>query len=151
MESKEKPSESILGHALSPLTYGLVIKERSFRKMFLEKTIPIPYPRGKNFLVIYAVESKLTRITNYPIDGKEIWKFTILFRVCSPNIVPVIAKVLGTSNLVHTTGICEKRSQILIESYLTPDEKWESAERKRIELQKMPEIQGVLIEKIQLK
>lgn len=151
MESKEKPSESILGHALTPLTSGMVIKERNFRKLFLDKSIPIPYPRGKNFLVIYAVESKLTRITNYPIDSKEIWKFTILFRVCSPSIVPVVAKILGTTNLVHTTGICEKRSQILIESYLLPEEKWEIAERKRIELQKMSEIQGVMIEKIVLK
>jgi hypothetical protein len=133
---------------LKCLTQAFLVKEQKFRKLLIDKTLEFPYQKGMNFLVIYAMGSKLTRITTYPVHTNEVWKYTIVFREINPDTIEEAGKILGSENLIHTTGICEKSNQTRIENYLFPDIDKNTPESLQHNLRSLPEIQGVEFERI---
>ena len=95
--------------------------------------------------------SALARITAYPVDATEIWKFSIIFKTFESPLAEKVAGILGSRNLIHTTGLCEKHNKTVLENYLLPNGNWGKAESLRYELQAVPEIQAVGLEQILLR
>jgi hypothetical protein len=102
------------------LTFGFIISPLHFRSFFLDDTLPFPYQNETNFLLIYAIGSKFTRISAYPINSNEIWKYQITLEQCPPSTVELIGKLINSENIIHTTGVCEKSNKIMLEDYIFP-------------------------------
>jgi hypothetical protein len=133
------------------LTIGILVKDRKFKKLFLDRTIPIPSSEKMNFLVIYAVGTKMTRITSYPVLFNEIFKITFVLKECHPDIIQKVASIVGSDNLIHTTGLCEKGKKTVVENYYLPKESWATMRQMMVRFENQPEFVSVSIEQIKLK
>ncbi len=106
------------------ITYGYLTSYSQFGKLILSKDLPQIYSKDENFLIIYAIYPKLTRVTSYPIQSQEIWKLKIQLNLADHAIITKINTLIHPNKTVHTTGLSEKNGKYVVENYLFPMQSW---------------------------
>jgi hypothetical protein len=132
------------------LTSGFLISGKEFKKRFLNRELEPSFNLSKNFLVIYAIEKKFTRITTYPLSQNEIWKFTINFQEVQDIAIETISNIMKSIEIVHNTGVCQIKSSFLMENYVIPSENYEISQKIINELKQFTMIKEVLFQSIKL-
>jgi hypothetical protein len=133
------------------LTNGFLITGKEFQNRFLYRELESNFDLSQNYLVIYAIEKKFTRITTYPLKFNVIWKFTTYFQEVDEIIIETISKVMKTSDIIHNTGICQIKNDLILENYVIPSENNEDSKRIIKELKQNPIVKEVLFQSIKLK
>ena len=113
---------------LQKLTSGLLVDYHTYEKLLLSPELPRIYSRDQLCLLIYAISSRLSRITIYPTTSHIVWKITLNFSRVDPQIISQLTKLLQQCQIMHTTGICEEGDTICVEYYVIPFENDNQAE-----------------------
>jgi hypothetical protein len=100
------------------ITYGYIIDKSRYLSLLLSPQLPLLYDKIKNFLVIYALNSKLSRITCYPLEDPSCLKISIAIPEFDRKITENLSKIFDDFKLIHTTGVCEVKSGFGLEYYL---------------------------------
>ncbi|MHA1721229.1 MAG: hypothetical protein ACTSWX_10565 [Promethearchaeota archaeon] len=114
-------------HKIPLITRGFIKPYKDFKKLLISPELEIPYDPKLNFLLVYSISSKLTRITCYPIYSSEIWKLKIIYNTGSNEALKNTTIHLLDYKLIHTTGISEKKGKFSVEYYLIPHRDWNEA------------------------
>lgn len=125
------------------LTTGRLVSVDFFRSNMWNEEIPFSYSNFESILIIYAITPKFTRITCYPVNYNEVWKFSIKLKTISPQLADKVANIFKTTNIIHTTGMCEEKALFQIENYIPPDKDSHKGEEIREQLSKIQEIEDV--------
>jgi hypothetical protein len=131
---------------ISPLTQGFLIDSQKYNGLLISNQLPKYNETAKNSLIIYAIYQKYTRITCYPTDFSVIWKLHIIINKLNVKTVETINNILENHLTVHTTGICEKNDQILVENYLSPLNSDSEAETIINSIKKLPNVKNCVFE-----
>jgi hypothetical protein len=104
------------------ITEAILTSKEKFKSMLMPKNFPFYYDNSKMILAVYAIYPKLTRITCYPVSTNEIWIIRLLFSKLDESQVQDYNKLIQNYQIYHTTGIQEKNSEYIIETYFSPEE-----------------------------
>lgn len=134
---------------ISSITEGFIRSKAVYDALLLSDTLPQIYPLDTNFLIIYAIYPKLSRITCYPTKSTLIWKLKIVLNSSNAQIVSQIASFLKRIETIHTTGICVKNDKFIIENYLAGKNIWDEAIELAFKINKITEVEKCSIEVIE--
>ncbi|MHA1474284.1 MAG: hypothetical protein ACTSQ5_03765 [Promethearchaeota archaeon] len=111
-------------HKIPPITIGFLKSYEKFKKLLISSELRVPYDKLLNMLLVYSISSDLTRITCYPVKTSEIWKIKIIYNTGSKDALKNTTKYLLDYELIHTTGISEKKGKFSVEYYILPHKDW---------------------------
>ena len=112
-------------HKIPPITIGFLKSYEHFKKVLISSELTVPYDSSSNMLLVYSINSELTRITCYSVKSEEIWKLKIIYNTGSEEVLKSTTKYLLDYKLIHTTGISEKKGKFSVEYYILPHKNWE--------------------------
>ena len=133
------------------ITQGLLCSTEEYKSLLLSDDLPEKYPDSSTFLIVYAIYSRLTRITCYPVTMQSLWKLSLIMTSSDPDIMQKIITQLNPSEVIHTTGLKKKNDEFVVENYITPQQSWEKAQTIIHSLKKISQVKACSIELVSKK
>ena len=125
---------------LEDITKGYIISKETYDKFLINPNLPNIYDDDMQFLIIYAIYPKLTRITCYPITPIRIFKIKIQLLDANHLILSKITVLLANNQTIHTTGLSQKEEIYVVENYLVLSQKWTEIQSLVEQINKIPEV-----------
>lgn len=144
MINKKYPSDK----KFKDITKGYIISKEEYKKLLLKPDLDDIHDESPQFLVIYAVYPRLTRITCYPIHVNTLWKIKMTLTNSNHEVFTEISQFIKSGQTIHTTGLSEKNGVYVVENYITLENDWDAAKRLVDNLSQIKDIVNCQIEEI---